>query len=59
MKSSKVEPVYMFCPNCGKKVASYKDSSDGAKFVCSRCKVNIYSKPRGKREILIRVIENN
>ena len=46
----------MFCPNCGHKVVGTKGDDGSLKIQCDRCKVAIFSKPKGAREINIKLI---
>jgi ribosomal protein S27AE len=56
MSDKKLEPVQMFCPNCGKLVIGYKSEDGAVRISCHRCKVVLYSKQRSKREINIKMI---
>lgn len=56
MSSIKYEKVSMFCPNCGHKIVGTKGDDGSLKIECDRCKVVIFSKPRGAREINIKLI---
>lgn len=48
--------IKMFCPNCGHKIIGSKGTDGSLKIQCDRCKVAIFSKPHGSREINIRLI---
>ena len=56
MSLIKYEEVSMFCPNCGHKIVGAKGDDGSFKIQCDRCKVAIFSKPKGKREINIKLI---
>ena len=55
MDFSNLEPVQMFCPNCGHKITGYKSEDGALRIMCDRCKVVIYSKRKNAKEFNIRV----
>ena len=56
MSETKVTNMSMFCPNCGHKIIGRKGDDGSLKIQCNRCKVAIFSKPKGAREINIKLI---
>lgn len=56
MSEPKVIIVSMFCPKCGHKMFGQMFDDGATKLQCSRCKAAIFSKPRGKRELDIKLI---
>ncbi len=49
-------PIWLYCPNCGKKVVGYKGIDGAVRIKCSNCLVSIFSKQKSKQEINIKVI---
>lgn len=48
--------VGIFCPKCGHKIVGHKCDDGSLKIQCDRCKVAIFSKMKGKREVNIKLI---
>jgi DNA-directed RNA polymerase subunit RPC12/RpoP len=46
----------LFCPNCGHKIIGTKGDDGSLRIQCDRCKVAIFSKPKGSREINIKMV---
>ena len=55
MDFSNLEPVQMFCPNCGRKITGYKDDDGALRIVCDGCKVSIYSKRKTRKKFSIEI----
>lgn len=48
--------VRLYCPNCGHKITGTIGEDNSLRIQCNRCSVVIFSKPRGKKEINIKLI---
>ena len=48
--------VSIFCPKCGHKIVGQKSGDGSLKMQCDRCKAVVYSKPKGKRELNIKMV---
>ncbi|MBQ3041383.1 MAG: hypothetical protein IJD42_07290 [Clostridia bacterium] len=55
MDFSNLEPVQMYCPNCGNKITGYKSEDGALRIMCDRCKVVIFSKRKNVKEFNIRI----
>ena len=55
MDFSNLEPVQMYCPNCGHKITGYKSEDGALRIMCDRCKVVIFSKRKNVKEFAIKV----
>ena len=56
MDFSSLEPVQIYCPNCGHKITGYKSDDGALRTKCYRCKVVIFSKRKNIKEYAIKVI---
>lgn len=59
MSSSKIVPVHLFCPNCGRKIIGYKGDDGSLRIKCNTCKVVIFSKRHTRKEIDLKVVASN
>ena len=55
MNYDNLNPVRLYCPNCGKLLVGYKTDDGSVNIVCKTCLVRIYSKHKSKQEILIKM----
>ena len=56
MNCTNYQVISLFCPNCGHKIIGTKDDDGSLRIQCNRCKAAIFSKPKGEREINIKLI---
>lgn len=49
MQNEKWISLKMYCPNCGKLINGYKNSSGKIKYECERCKTVAVRTPKGRR----------
>lgn len=56
MKESERETaVRLYCPNCGHRITAYSGADGAVRTECPRCRVALFSKRRGAREIDIKM----
>ena len=55
MDFSNLEPVQMYCPNCGQKITGYKSDDGALRTICDRCKVVIFSRRKNSKKFSIEV----
>lgn len=53
-----INPVKLYCPNCGCKLTGFMRDDGALKIQCTRCKANIFSKQKSKREINLKISSN-
>ncbi|MDR1093950.1 MAG: hypothetical protein LBL66_07365 [Clostridiales bacterium] len=55
MDFSRLQPVYLYCPNCGHKCVGYRSRDGTAQTVCGRCGLTVASKRRTERIVDMRL----
>lgn len=57
MERYEINPVRIYCPNCGYKIAGDTDEKGVMRVTCRKCGIIIFSKHHKKKEIDIKVIK--
>ena len=55
MNFNNLNPIRLYCPNCGKILTAYVGEDNIARIKCSKCYVVLTSKMHGVREMNIKM----
>ena len=55
MDFSNLEPVQMYCPNCGHKITGYKSDDGFLNTICNRCRLSISRKRKNSKKVSIEI----
>jgi hypothetical protein len=54
-----LDPVRLYCPNCGHKVIGYRARDETVRICCERCRIVIFSKRKDRATLNLRLTAPN